>query len=174
MRRALLATAVLPAVALLAAPGAQAATDWRSCSKTQGDAAARAAGLSAALNRDLALRGVFGREKPSTVYKRPTTSLCGDFDDDGDTDRALHYQCCTVSSPAPWLVLSRQGTDWQITYSRLHDTTFKLEAVGTRLRTTEPKYAASDANCCPSRLRIGTLRWTGTAFKRTLRVAAAR
>ena len=124
----------------------------------------------AALHRDPGLRGAFGADKPSTIYKRPTTSSCADFDGDGDVDSAQHYQCCTVSSPAPWLVLRRQGTRWKIAYSRLHGTTFKLEPDGTRLVTTEPKYAASDALCCASRLRIGTLRWTGSSFKRTLRV----
>jgi hypothetical protein len=173
VRRALLVAATLAAGALVAAPGAHGATAWKSCSKAQGDVVARQAGLSAALNRDLGLRGAFGKEKPSTVYKKPTTSLCGDFDGDGDVDRALHYQCCTVAAPAPWLVLRRQGTSWQIAYSRLHDTTFKLAGKGTRLETTEPKYADSDANCCPSNLRIGILRWTGTLFKRTLRIVAA-
>jgi hypothetical protein len=173
VRRALLAGALLLSGALLTAPGARGATAWTSCSKAQGNTAARAAGLGAALNGDPELRGVFGNETPSSTYKTPTTSLCGDFDGDGDVDRALHYQCCTVSSPAPWVVLRRKGSRWQIAYSRLHDATFKLEARGTRLVTTEPRYAASDANCCPSRLRIGTLRWTGTSFKRTLRIVAA-
>jgi len=86
---------------------------------------------------------------------------------------ALLYQCCTVSSPAPWLVLRRTGSTWRIAFRRLHDTTFKLEARGTDLVTTEPKYAATDANCCPSQLRIGTLRWTGTAFRRTFRIESA-
>jgi hypothetical protein len=82
----------------------------------------------------------------------------------------VHYQCCTVSSPAPWVVLRRRGSSWRIVYKRLNDTTFKLEASGTSLVTTEPKYAASDALCCPSRLRIGTLRWTGSAFTRAFRI----
>ena len=111
--------------------------------------------------------------KPSRVYKTPRTSLCGDFDGDGDADRAVHYQCCTVSSPAPWVVLRRQGSRWPIAYRRLHDTTFKLYGSGTSLMTTEPKYSRSDPNCCPSRLRIGRLRWTGAAFKRSFELRAA-
>jgi hypothetical protein len=83
------------------------------------------------------------------------------------------YQCCTVSSPAPWLVLRRTGTTWAIAFSRLHDTTFKLRAAGTDRVTTEPKYASSDPNCCPSQLRIGTLHWTGTAFARTFRIESS-
>jgi hypothetical protein len=82
-------------------------------------------------------------------------------------------QCCTVSSPAPWLVLRRTGTTWAIAFSRLHDTTFKLRAAGTDRVTTEPKYASSDPNCCPSQLRIGTLHWTGTAFARTFRIESS-
>jgi hypothetical protein len=53
---------------------------------------------------------------------------------------------------------------------RLHDTTFTLEARGTDLVTTEPKYAPADEYCCPSQLRIGTLRWTGAGFRRTFRI----
>jgi hypothetical protein len=172
IRGAVLA-ALLAAAALATATGAQGATAWTSCSKAQGNAAAHQAGLNGALNRDPELRGIFGDRKPSSIYRTPTTSLCGDFDGDGDTDRAVHYTCCTVSSPAPWLVLRRRAAGWQIAYARLHDATFTLEPRGTRLVTTEPKYAASDALCCPSRLRIGTLRWTATAFRRTLRVVAA-
>ena len=85
----------------------------------------------------------------------------------------MHYQCCTVSSPAPWVVVRRQGSRWRIAYRRLHDTTFKLQGSGTSLKTTEPKYARSDANCCPSRLRIGWLRWTGSAFKRSFQLQDA-
>ena len=47
----------------------------------------------------------------------------------------------------------------------------QLQAAGTDLVTTEPKYASTDANCCPSQLRIGTLRWTGATFQRTFRIA---
>ena len=79
-----------------------------------------------------------------------------------------------MSSPAPWVVLRRRGSAWQIAYRRLHDTTFKLEGKGARLITTEPRYAHNDANCCPSRLRIGTLRWTGSSFKRTFRIVKAK
>ena len=76
-----------------------------------GDAAARQAGLVHALNSDRRLKRVFSGERPSDTYRRPSTSLCGDFDGDGVTDRAVHYQCCTVSSPAPWLVLSAAEED---------------------------------------------------------------
>ena len=161
-------------LAALAAPPADAATSWKRCSKAQGNAAARRAGLSHALNSDRGLRRVFRGVKPSGVYRRPRTSLCADFDSDGDTDRAVHYQCCTVSSPAPWVVLRRRGSRWGIAYRRLHDATFKLQGDGTFLMTTEPKYASTDPNCCPSRLRIGRLRWTGTAFKRSFRIEDAR
>jgi hypothetical protein len=149
---------------------ADATTPWTKCSRTRGNAAARQAGLVRALNVDRSLRRVFSGERPSTAYRRPTTSLCGDFDGDRVTDRAVLYQCCTVSSPAPWVVLRRRGSRWRIVFRRLHDTTFRLVGDGTRLVTTEPKYASTDALCCPSQLRIGTLRWTGTAFTRTFRI----
>ena len=154
------------------APAANAAT-WERCSKAQGDAAARSAGLARALNRDRSLRRVFLDVRPSTVYRKPSTSLCGDFDRDGDSDRAVHYQCCTVSSPAPWVVLRRRGSRWRIAYRRLHDATFELQGSTRSLMTTEPRYGSSDPNCCPSRLRIGWLRWTGTAFKRSFQIVDA-
>lgn len=49
-------------------------------------------------------------------------------------------------------------------------TTFKLEGNATQLIATEPKYGSEDFNCCPSQLRIGTLRWSGRAFRRTFRI----
>jgi hypothetical protein len=149
---------------------AGAATPWTKCSLTRGNAAAHEAGLVRALNADRSLKRVFSGERPSDAFGRPTTSLCGDFDGDGVTDRAVHYQCCTVSSPAPWVVLRRRGSRWRIVYRRLHDTTFRLAGDGTKLVTTEPKYASTDGLCCPSQLRIGTLRWTGMAFTRTFRI----
>jgi hypothetical protein len=168
-----LAATVCIATCLAFAVDAGAATPWRSCSRSSGDRAARSAGLVRALDADRRLRRVFAGTRPSRAYGRPATSLCGDFDGDGHTDRALLYQCCTVSSPAPWLVVRRTGSTWRIAFSRLHDTTFKLEASGTDLVTTEPKYASTDPNCCPSQLRIGTLQWTGTAFRRTFRLASS-
>jgi hypothetical protein len=156
--------------ATLAADAADAASPWTKCSRIRGDAAARDAGLVAALNTDPNLKRAFAPQRPSDTYRRPSTSLCGDYDGDGITDRAVHYQCCTVSSPAPWVVLKRRGSRWRIVFRRLHDTTFRLQGEGTRLVTTEPKYAPTDALCCPSQLRIGTLRWTGTAFTRTFRI----
>lgn len=144
---------------------------WRRCSRTQGDRAAHSAGLFRALARDGRLGPTFGERISLTrLYGRPATSLCGDVDRDGRTERAVHYQCCTVSSPAPWAVLRRRGARWRIIYDRLHDTTWKLEPRGADLVTTEPKYGSRDAHCCPSHLRIGTLRWTGHRFKRTFRI----
>lgn len=152
------------------ADAADAARPWSKCSRTRGDAAARQAGLVAALNGDRRLRRLHGSRRPSGAYRRPSTSLCGDYDGDGVTDRAVHYRCCTVSSPAPWVVLNRRGPRWRIVFRRLHDTTIRLQGADTRLVTTEPRYAPTDPNCCPSQLRIGALRWTGTAFKRTFRI----
>jgi hypothetical protein len=143
-----------------------AAAAWARCSKAAGDAAARRAGLVQALDTDPILVEGFASGKPSSIYRRPSVSLCGDVDRDGRTDRALLYQCCTVSAPAPWLVVSRG----RIAYRRLHDTTFTLRGSGTHLVTTEPRYARSDALCCPSTLRVGTLRWTGRSFQRTFRL----
>jgi hypothetical protein len=173
MTRLALVLALAIALGAAFSTAATAATPWRSCSRASGNEAAHRAGLVAALNADRTLRRVFTGTRPSSAYRRPATSLCGDFDGDGHTDRAVLYQCCTVSSPAPWMVLRRTGSTWRIAYRRLHDTTFKLEARGTDLVTTEPKYASTDANCCPSQLRIGTLRWTGSAFQRTFRVVSS-
>ncbi|MBE2315885.1 hypothetical protein DVA67_007855 [Solirubrobacter sp. CPCC 204708] len=165
------AVAVIGLALCAAAPEtAVAASPWETCSRSAGHAAALKAGLQRALNTDRGLRRVFSGTQPSSIYRRPSTSLCGDFNGDGVTDRALLYQCCTVSSPAPWVVLRRRGSQWRIVFRRLSDTTFRLEANGTRLVTTEPKYGSGDANCCPSQLRIGTLRWTGRSFKRSFRL----
>jgi hypothetical protein len=172
-RRTALTFALGLAVGLVVAGNARATTPWAKCSIARGNAAAHEAGLVRALDSDRSLKRVFGADRPSETYRRPSTSLCGDFDGDGVIDRAVHYQCCTVSSPAPWVVLRRRGSRWRIVFSRLHDTTFRLEGDGTNLVTTEPKYASTDALCCPSQLRIGTLRWTGSAFKRTFRIQDA-
>src|SRR3954452_22985618 len=120
---------------------ANAASPWTRCSRAVGNVAAHEAGLVRALDSDRVLKRTFAGTRPSKIYRRPSTSLCGDFNDDGITDRAVHYQCCTVSSPAPWLVLRRRGSRWRIVFRRLRDTTFKLEADGANLVTTEPKYA---------------------------------
>src|SRR4051794_34787090 len=160
---------VLAASAVHAAP-ARAATPWQKCSAKQGNIAAHAAGLTHALDADRTLQRIFIGTRPSRIYRRPSTSLCGDYNGDGRTDRAVHYQCCTVSSPAPWVVLRHRASGWHIVFRRLHDTTFRLQADGVDLLTTEPKYSRRDALCCPSRLRIGRLRWTGRAFRRTFRI----
>ena len=168
--------ALIVSVSLICAAlpaGASAATPWRKCSRALGNVAAHKAGLVRALDTDPGLKRVFSGGRPSEIYRRPSTSLCGDYDGDGMTDRAVLYQCCTVSSPAPWLVLRRRDRRWRIVFSRLDDTTFRLEGSGANLITTEPKYASSDALCCPSRLRIGKLRWTGTHFRRTFHLEDA-
>lgn len=144
----------------------RAGRTWTRCSRVSGTVAAREAGVPRALNRDTALRQTFG-SLASRTYRRPSTSLCGDFDGDGRTDRALLFQCCTVSSPAPWVVLRKRGSGWRIVYKRLHDTTWKLEGVAGDLVTTEPRYSRNDALCCASQLKIGKLRWTGRSFRRT-------
>jgi hypothetical protein len=162
----------LVAVTLIAPAAAQQRhAAWKKCSIARGDAAAREAGIWRALDHDPTLRSTFSEVRSTrSVYGRPSTSLCGDFNGDGRLDRAVHYQCCTVSSPAPWVVLRRQAGRWRIAYKRLHDTTWELKGDGTELRTTEPKYSRSDVHCCPSHLRIGTLRWTGARFKRTFQI----
>src|SRR5205823_9783702 len=86
--------------AAVPASAASAATPWTRCSKAAGNTAAVQAGLPRALDADPVLRRIFGTTRPpSAVYKTPRTSLCGDFDGDGHADRALLYECCTVSSP---------------------------------------------------------------------------
>ncbi|MCW3039606.1 MAG: hypothetical protein JWM31_1511 [Solirubrobacterales bacterium] len=164
-------TAVIAVVVVVGAssPANAATRPWSDCSKAQGQIASRSARVPRAMDADPTLRRVFLDTKPSTIYRRPSTSLCGDFDGDGRTDRALLYQCCTVSSPAPWVVLRGLRGGWRIAYKRLSDTTFQLQSDGTRLITTEPRYSQSDALCCPTRLRIGTLRWNGARFVRTFR-----
>ena len=154
-----------PAVIAADLPRAPAAA-WVNCSKAAGDAAARRAGLSQALDSDPILVEGFSRDRPSRIFRKPYTSLCGDYDHDGHRDRALLYTCCTTAAPAPWVVITRG----RIVYRRLHDPTFNLEGQGTRLVTEEPRYKRDDALCCPSALKVGTLRWTGHGFRRTFRI----
>src|SRR5882757_2356940 len=156
--RRLLASALVATLAgvALGAPPAPAAgppTAWVPCSKVAGAVAAREAGLRGALRRDPTLVEDFGGATLRGVYKTPAVSLCSDFDGDGDTDRALLYECCTAASPAPVVVLRRVAGRWRIVFARLHDPVSDLAAAGTKLVTTLPKYRASDALCCPARLR---------------------
>jgi len=45
--------------------------------------------------------------------------------------------------------------------------------VAASLVQREPKYAADDANCCPSQIRERTIHWSGRRFVITLRIRRA-
>ena len=125
------------------------------------------------MDADPRLREIFGGDAPSTVLKTITRSLCADYDGDGDVDRLALYGCCTVSSPAPFAILRNDRTGYAVAYSRLSDIVFAIRTAGRDLIEREPKYARSDANCCPSRIRERRIRWTGTRFSTTVRVRRA-
>jgi hypothetical protein len=159
MRLLLSCVGVLAACAF-AGPNASAATaKWWACGKAGGAAAAQAAGFPAAMDADPRLRETFGDEAPSSVLNA-RRAYCADFDRDGDVDRAVMYTCCTVSSPSPYAILRNDATTWTTVYARLSDIVFQLAPRGGRLIARSPKYAATDPNCCPSRLSVRELRFT--------------
>src|SRR6188472_3199034 len=163
--RAASVLAMVTVVVALAARPAQGARprSWHKCSKRLTKAVADEAGVPDVLNRDATLRRAFKPQKPSTIYRYVNDALCGDFDGDGDRDRAILFDRYTGGSYGPWFVLRRSGSKWRITYKRLHDITFSMTG-GQDLKTVVPVYSRNDANCCPSRIRIGTLHWTGRSF----------
>jgi len=50
---------------------------------------------------------------------------------------------------------------------------FRIRRSGRKLVLREPKYSSNDPNCCPSRYRDRTLRWTATRIKATTRIRRA-
>jgi hypothetical protein len=169
---ALLAASIACAAA---APGASAATArWWGCGTGPAATAAQAAGVPAALDADPGLRRVFGDDPPSSILE-PYRAFCADFDRDGDVDRALLYACCTVSSPGPYAILRNDGAGrFSVSYARLGDIVFSLRPRGGRLVVRSPKYGPADPNCCPSRLSVRVLRWTGTRWAGRVSVRRAR
>ena len=141
-----------------------------------GDEGRRRAGgrCPARMDADPRLQSIFGDDAPSSVLTSVDRSLCADFDGDGDVDRAALYKCCTVSSPSPIAILRNEGgAGYAIAYARLSDAVFSLRAVGRDLVARSPKYAPTDANCCPSRISERRIHWTGTRFKTTVRIRKA-
>jgi len=168
--------AVVVALGVIAPPlsAAQAASrTWKGCSRVATKAAADVAGVPATLDGNPGLRRVFGDQAPSSTFTTVRRAFCADFDGDGDVDRAAMYACCTVSSPSPIVILRNNGTGFAIVYKRLGAPVFSFRRSGRALVLREPKYAASDANCCPSRIRSRRLRWTGSHFKSTVRTRHA-
>ncbi|MEY2514165.1 MAG: hypothetical protein QOJ89_1523 [bacterium] len=175
MRTTATATAIAVALgaALIGAGGASAASrDWHACSKAATKAAAQQAGLPARMDADERLRTVFGGGAPSSVLTTIARSLCADFDGDGDVDRLAMYACCTVSSPSPFAILrnNRPGAGYAVAYSRLDDAVFSIRTAGRDLLERDPRYAAGDANCCPSRIRERRIHWSQTRFRTTVRI----
>jgi len=167
-------TAVAAAAALLPPTAAQAASrNWHGCNRAATTFAANLAGVPAALDANPALRRVFGDQLPSATFSAVSRAYCADFDGDGDVDRAAQYVCCTVSSPSPFVVLRNTGASFAIVYKRFGAPIFRIRRSGRKLVLREPKYSSNDANCCPSRYRDRTLRWTGTRIKATTRIRRA-
>jgi hypothetical protein len=168
----LLAVLVLP---LSAAPADAASRSWSDCGKAATTEAAAQAGLPARMDADPKLRAVFGEQPPSQTYTRATRAFCADFDGDGDVDRLGLYECCTVSSPAPFAILRNDGGRFAIAYARLSDVVFRMSpGRGRAIVVKTPRYAATDPNCCPSRLTERRITWTGSRFKSTTRTTKRR
>ena len=173
MRRLTTIAAALGAALLAATPASAASRTWRPCSRTATKAAAERAGLPARMDADDRLRVIFGDDPPSSELKTIGRSLCADYDGDGDVDRLALYRCCTVSSPAPFAILRRDGAAYAIAYARLHDAVLALRASGRDLVEREPKYAREDANCCPSQVRERRIHWGGRRFTTRVRLRRA-
>lgn len=169
-----LAATIACGASLAATAAAPAASrSWAPCSKQATKAAAEQAGLPARMDADPRLRSIFGDDAPSSVLTTVDRSLCADFDGDGDVDRAALYKCCTVSSPSPIAILRKDGAGYAIAYARLSDAVFSLRPSGRDLVSRSPKYAPTDANCCPSRISERRIHWTGSRFKTTVRIRKA-
>ena len=175
MRTPMLLAALL---GLLLAAGAQTASaasrTWKPCSRTATKAAAERAGLPARIDADDRLRVIFAPGAPSSRLTSIGRSLCADYDGDGDVDRLALYRCCTVSSPAPFAILRKDGAAYAIAYARLRDAVFGIRAAGRDVVEREPKYARNDANCCPSLVRERRIHWTGSRFATSVRLRRAR
>ena len=160
--------------ALLPVTAAQAASrNWHGCNRTATTFVANFAGVPAALDANPGLRRTFGDQLPSATFSAVYRAYCADFDGDGDVDRAAQYACCTVSSPSPVVILRNNGASFAIVYKRFGTPIFRIRRSGRKLVLREPKYSSNDANCCPSRYRDRTLRWTGTRIKATTRIRRA-
>jgi len=170
----LVAAAAVIGALLLPTSAAQAASrNWHGCSRTTTTVAANVAGVPAALDANPGLRSIFGDQLPSATFNTVYRAYCADFDGDGDVDRAAQYACCTVSSPSPVVILRNNGARFAIVYKRLRAPIFRIRRSGRKLVLREPKYSSNDANCCPSRYRDRTLRWTGSRIKATVRIRRA-
>ena len=171
----LVAAAAAIGALLLPVTAAQAAAsrNWHGCSRTTTTVAANAAGVPAALDANPRLRSIFLDPPPSAEFPTVSGAYCADFDGDGDVDRAAMYSCCTVSSPSPVVILRNNGASFAIVYKRFGAPIFRIRRLGRKLVLREPKYSSDDANCCPSRFRDRTLRWTGSRIKATVRIRRA-
>jgi hypothetical protein len=160
-------------VLVVATAAPAASRNWAACGKALTTSAGGQAGVPARLDGDPKLQSVFGDTAPSSELK-VSRSLCADYDADGDIDRAALYDCCTVSSPSPVVILRNEGGgDYAIAYARLNDAVFFLRTAGRDLVARSPKYARNDPNCCPSRFSDRRIHWTGSRFATTVRIRKA-
>jgi hypothetical protein len=152
MRRVLL-VALASAIGLLvagSAPAAAAAAGW--CpNDAQAFQIASEGSLPGLAQRD----NVVGWQPYADVGVRSVNSrTCRDLDGDGDLDFAIEIVCCTVSTPSLVVIYERfDNGGWGIAYRRFTPVR-SFERQGRSIVITEPRYARSDANCCPSRIAV--------------------
>lgn len=167
------AAVALGATLIVAATASAASRNWTPCGTAAAKVAAGQALLPERMDADPRLRRIFGDQAPSSVLKI-SRSLCADYDGDGDRDRAVLYTCCTVSSPSPIAILRNDGGGGHtIVFARLHDAVLTLRTAGRDLVEREPRYAPTDANCCPSQVRERRIHWNGRRFATTVRIRKA-
>ncbi len=76
--------------------------------------------------------------------------ICFDFTRDGRTDLAVTVASGGTAGDIGWIVLRRTATGWRLALSR---SGYKLGLfrLGGDLASSQPVYAKTDPNCCPTR-----------------------
>jgi hypothetical protein len=163
VRAALAAPLTVVASALCAAPATAASP---ACTK----AAARKAVVDTGFARKVKARlgtSVFRPGETVLGLFEVGTLLCADVTGDGKREMIVGLECCSVSSPKPWgIFMATPRGRWALRYARVKTIAFRLRVdAGRDVEAKMPRYAPSDANCCPSSYDYLRAHWTGTAFR---------
>ena len=97
-------------------------------------------------------------ELPSDLYEVLLIG-CSDITGDGLDEMVMKVRWGTSSSPTPWAVLSQQGERWRAEFVREGVVTSGLKILADGVRERSVAYGLTDAFCCPSGERSGTVRF---------------